>query len=131
MTDKVKLTSRQCIHFGAITIVLFALLTVAPCSARPAIEGDESVSGEADGKIVNQSANINLPRSSILDNIFNIPIQTLKAVNDLVQSIAGNLQQAGSGTYFRARSGNVRNINVNVDDDENETGKKPKADEKN
>ncbi|XP_049289934.1 uncharacterized protein LOC125767426 isoform X1 [Anopheles funestus] len=131
MTDKVKLTIRQCIRFGAITIVLFALLTVAPCSARPAIEGDESVSGEADGKIVNQSANINLPRSSILDNIFNIPIQTLKAVNDLVQSIAGNLQQAGSGTYFRARSGNVRNINVNVDDDENETGKKPKADEKN
>ncbi|XP_049289935.1 uncharacterized protein LOC125767426 isoform X2 [Anopheles funestus] len=127
MTDKVKLTIRQCIRFGAITIVLFALLTVAPCSARPAIEGDES----ADGKIVNQSANINLPRSSILDNIFNIPIQTLKAVNDLVQSIAGNLQQAGSGTYFRARSGNVRNINVNVDDDENETGKKPKADEKN
>uniref|UniRef100_A0A182SHP6 Uncharacterized protein n=1 Tax=Anopheles maculatus TaxID=74869 RepID=A0A182SHP6_9DIPT len=133
-------------------MVLFALLTVTPCSARPAIEGDES----ADGKIVNQSANINLPRSSILDNIFNvcvqrvlppynlpypspplveqIPIQTLKAVNDLVQSIAGNLQQAGSGSYFRARStSNVRNINVNVDDEENETdeGKKKKADEKN
>lgn len=54
-----------------------------------------------------------------------IPIQTLKAVNDLVQSIAGNLQQAGSGSYFRARSGSqLRNINVNVDDDqveENET----------
>ncbi|XP_052898069.1 uncharacterized protein LOC128304868 [Anopheles moucheti] len=122
-----KLLASRCIRFGAITMVLFALFTVAPCSARPAIEGDES----ADGKIVNQSANINLPRSSILDNIFNIPIQTLKAVNDLVQSIAGNLQQAGSGSYFRARSSNVRNINVNVDDDENEDGKKKKTDEKN
>uniref|UniRef100_A0A182LXN2 Uncharacterized protein n=1 Tax=Anopheles culicifacies TaxID=139723 RepID=A0A182LXN2_9DIPT len=124
-----ELIASQCIRYGAITMVLFALLTVAPTSARPAIEGDES----ADGKIVNQSANINLPRSSILDNIFNIPIQTLKAVNDLVQSIAGNLQQAGSGTYFRARSGNVRNINVNVDEEENEAdgGQKMKADEKN
>uniref|UniRef100_A0A182YRM8 Uncharacterized protein n=1 Tax=Anopheles stephensi TaxID=30069 RepID=A0A182YRM8_ANOST len=109
-------------------MVLCALLTITPCSARPAIEGDES----ADGKIVNQSANINLPRSSILDNIFNIPIQTLKAVNDLVQSIAGNLQQAGSGTYFRARStSNVRNINVNVDDEENETDEGKKKAEKN
>lgn len=67
-----------------------------------------------------------------------IPIQTLKAVNDLVQSIAGNLQQAGSGSYFRARSSNVRNINVNVDEEEeaegaNETDgkKKKKLDEKN
>ncbi|XP_035918045.1 uncharacterized protein LOC118516341 [Anopheles stephensi] len=123
-----KLITSQCIRFGAIAMVLCALLTITPCSARPAIEGDEST----DGKIVNQSANINLPRSSILDNIFNIPIQTLKAVNDLVQSIAGNLQQAGSGTYFRARStSNVRNINVNVDDEENETDEGKKKAEKN
>uniref|UniRef100_A0A182KAU2 Uncharacterized protein n=1 Tax=Anopheles christyi TaxID=43041 RepID=A0A182KAU2_9DIPT len=128
MISNGKLTS-NCIRFAAVAMVLFALLvTIPPCSGRPAIEGDES----ADGKIVNQSANINQPRSSILDNIFNIPIQTLKAVNDLVQSIAGNLQQAGSGTYFRARSSNVRNINVNVDEeDENEDGKKKKLDEKN
>ncbi|XP_040158101.1 uncharacterized protein LOC120897347 [Anopheles arabiensis] len=134
MANKGKLTS-SCIRFVTVALVLFALaVTVPPCSARPAIEGDES----ADGKIVNQSANINLPRSSILDNIFNIPIQTLKAVNDLVQSIAGNLQQAGSGSYFRARSSNVRNINVNVDEEEeaegaNETDgkKKKKLDEKN
>uniref|UniRef100_A0A182PG73 Uncharacterized protein n=1 Tax=Anopheles epiroticus TaxID=199890 RepID=A0A182PG73_9DIPT len=120
-------SSNNCIRFAAVAMVLFALFAVAPCTARPAIEGDES----ADGKIVNQSANINVPRSSILDNIFNIPIQTLKAVNDLVQSIAGNLQQAGSGTYFRARASNVRNINVNVDDEDGaEDGKKKKLDEK-
>ncbi|KFB48668.1 AGAP006151-PA-like protein [Anopheles sinensis] len=111
------LTLSKCLRFGVMAMVLVALLSITPCSARPAIEADDS----ADGKIVNQSANINQPRSSILDNIFNIPIQTLKAVNDLVQSIAGNLQQAGSGSYFRARSGsNVRNINVNVDGEEEE-----------
>ncbi|XP_053676239.1 uncharacterized protein LOC128726450 [Anopheles nili] len=123
-------TTSRWVRAGALTMTLVVLLLIVPCSARPAIEGDES----ADGKVVNQSANINLPRSSILDNIFNIPIQTLKAVNDLVQSIAGNLQQAGSGTYFRARSNNVRNINVNVDGDETENEAlvaKKKADGKN
>uniref|UniRef100_A0A182NK35 Uncharacterized protein n=1 Tax=Anopheles dirus TaxID=7168 RepID=A0A182NK35_9DIPT len=125
MANKARIITGQCIRFGAVAMVLIALLAVAPCSARPAIEGDDS----ADGKVVNQAANINSPRSSILDNIFNIPIQTLKAVNDLVQSIAGNLQQAGSGTYFRARSGSVRNINVDVDENETDGGKK-KTDEK-
>ncbi|KFB48677.1 hypothetical protein ZHAS_00016674 [Anopheles sinensis] len=86
------LTLSKCLRFGAMAMVLVALLSITPCSARPAIEADDS-----------------------------IPIQTLKAVNDLVQSIAGNLQQAGSGSYFRARSGsNVRNINVNVDGEEEE-----------
>ncbi|XP_050093083.1 uncharacterized protein LOC126576045 [Anopheles aquasalis] len=110
------------LRYGAMALVVVAFLSIAPISAHPAIEQDDL----ADGKVVNQNAAvINQPRSSILDNIFNIPIQTLKAVNDLVQSIAGNLQQAGSGSYFRARSGSqLRNINVNVDDDkveENET----------
>uniref|UniRef100_A0AAG5D534 Uncharacterized protein n=1 Tax=Anopheles atroparvus TaxID=41427 RepID=A0AAG5D534_ANOAO len=123
MVHQAKLTPSKCLRFGAMAMVVVALLSTVPCSARPAIEGDES----ADGKIVNQSANINQPRSSILDNIFNIPIQTLKAVNDLVQSIAGNLQQAGSGTYFRARSGSVRNINVNVDGEEEGDAEQLKA----
>ncbi|KAL1400016.1 hypothetical protein pipiens_007778, partial [Culex pipiens pipiens] len=43
-----------------------------------------------------------------------IPIQTLKAVNNLVQSIAGNLQAAGSGTYFSQRNERQKN---NHDDD--------------
>ncbi|XP_058067038.1 uncharacterized protein LOC131216540 [Anopheles bellator] len=108
---------------GAVVAVLVALLSIASISAHPAIETDDL----ADGKIVNQNAaNINQSRSSILDNIFNIPIQTLKAVNDLVQSIAGNLQQAGSGTYFRSRSSNLRNINVNVDDEKDDEAKKTK-----
>ncbi|XP_052860721.1 uncharacterized protein LOC128267825 [Anopheles cruzii] len=108
---------------GAVVTVLVALLSIASISAYPAIETDDL----ADGKIVNQNAaNINQSRSSILDNIFNIPIQTLKAVNDLVQSIAGNLQQAGSGSYFRSRSSNLRNINVNVDDEKDDEAKKTK-----
>lgn len=42
-----------------------------------------------------------------------IPIVTLRAVNDLVQSIAGNLQAAGSGTYFNnQRSRNEKEYKV-------------------
>uniref|UniRef100_A0A182FH58 Uncharacterized protein n=1 Tax=Anopheles albimanus TaxID=7167 RepID=A0A182FH58_ANOAL len=122
MVQQTYKTGGKWLRYGAMALVLVAFLSIAPIGAHPAIEQDDL----ADGKVVNQNAAvINQPRSSILDNIFNIPIQTLKAVNDLVQSIAGNLQQAGSGSYFRARSGSqLRNINVNVDDDqveENET----------
>lgn len=39
-------------------------------------------------------------------------------MNDLVQSIAGNLQAAGSGSYFRSKNDLNRNINVNIDDDD-------------
>ncbi|CRL02149.1 CLUMA_CG015383, isoform A [Clunio marinus] len=35
-------------------------------------------------------------RSPLFDSLLSIPIQTLRAVNDLVQSIAGNLQTAGN-----------------------------------
>ncbi|CAO1403181.1 unnamed protein product [Diamesa serratosioi] len=36
------------------------------------------------------------PRSSLLDSIFNIPIQALKAVNELVQGIAGGINMMQS-----------------------------------
>ncbi|CAO1403908.1 unnamed protein product [Diamesa tonsa] len=42
------------------------------------------------------------PRSSLLDSIFNIPIQALKAVNELVQGIAGNINMMQS-SYSQGR----------------------------
>jgi hypothetical protein len=40
-----------------------------------------------------------------------IPIATLKAVNELVQSIAGSLQAAGAGTAFQ-RTAKVKDVPV-------------------
>ncbi|XP_055608262.1 uncharacterized protein LOC129755670 [Uranotaenia lowii] len=87
--------------------VLAALMISQPQPALASINDNEA---QITPKIVNHGSGFqhqqqqhqsDVPRSSILDNIFNIPIQTLKAVNNLVQSIAGNLQAAGSGSYFR------------------------------
>ncbi|XP_019543645.1 uncharacterized protein LOC109414279 isoform X2 [Aedes albopictus] len=109
------------INFRLTCLAVFvtALLVTLPGSSQAAINDNEA---QIDGKIVNQGGGSEQKadgsRSSILDNIFNIPIQTLKAVNDLVQSIAGNLQAAGSGSYFRSKNDLNRNINVNIDDDD-------------
>ncbi|XP_065077179.1 uncharacterized protein LOC135700577 isoform X2 [Ochlerotatus camptorhynchus] len=110
------------IRLTCLAVFVIALLVTLPSPSQAAINDNEA---QIDGKIVNQGSGseqpANSPRSSILDNIFNIPIQTLKAVNDLVQSIAGNLQAAGSGSYFRGNKNDLtRNINVNIDDDDKE-----------
>ncbi|XP_055630110.1 uncharacterized protein LOC129770934 isoform X2 [Toxorhynchites rutilus septentrionalis] len=102
-----------------VTIIGFMALVIQLCHTQDINNATEDL---INGRVVNQPTDSeqqrNGQRSSILDNIFNIPIQTLKAVNDLVQSIAGNLQAAGSGTYFRSRHDRTRNINVNIDDNE-------------
>ncbi|XP_038116013.1 uncharacterized protein LOC119768807 [Culex quinquefasciatus] len=105
------------IRLTCLTVLVIAVLSAALVPpAQAAINDNEA---QTDAKIVNQGSGSaeqlpNGPRSSILDNIFNIPIQTLKAVNNLVQSIAGNLQAAGSGTYFSQRNERQKN---NHDDD--------------
>ncbi|XP_021699570.1 uncharacterized protein LOC110676353 isoform X2 [Aedes aegypti] len=115
------------INFRLTCSVVFviALLATLPSLSQTAINDNEA---QIDGKIVNQGSGSEQKadgaRSSILDNIFNIPIQTLKAVNDLVQSIAGNLQAAGSGSYFRSKNDLNRNINVNIDDDDKDKKEK-------
>ncbi|XP_062550923.1 uncharacterized protein LOC134215831 [Armigeres subalbatus] len=108
------------IRLTCLAVFVITLLAILPGPSQAAISDNEAQ--QIDGKIVNQGTGseqkANGLRSSILDNIFNIPIQTLKAVNDLVQSIAGNLQAAGSGSFFRSKNDLNRSINVNIDDDD-------------
>ncbi|XP_058834508.1 uncharacterized protein LOC131691849 [Topomyia yanbarensis] len=101
-----------------LLVAVIVAVLVARSNAAQAANNNNETPQQIDGKIVNQGSE--QKRSGLLDNIFNIPIQTLKAVNELVQSIAGNLQAAGSGTYFGSKN---RNINVNLDDDESKKEK--------
>ncbi|XP_058464054.1 uncharacterized protein LOC131438205 isoform X2 [Malaya genurostris] len=111
-------TGKNSIRSTVLIVAVVAVLVVRTNAAQDTISNNES---QLDGKIINQGPahTANVQRSGIVDTIFNIPIQTLKAVNELVQSIAGNLQAAGAGSFFSNKN---RNTNVNPDDD------KPKTD---
>ncbi|XP_058464053.1 uncharacterized protein LOC131438205 isoform X1 [Malaya genurostris] len=112
-------TGKNSIRSTVLIVAVVAVLVVRTNAAQDTISNNESQ--QLDGKIINQGPahTANVQRSGIVDTIFNIPIQTLKAVNELVQSIAGNLQAAGAGSFFSNKN---RNTNVNPDDD------KPKTD---
>ncbi|XP_055536850.1 uncharacterized protein LOC129725274 [Wyeomyia smithii] len=114
------------VGLACVAFAVIAMLAIQPAASQAVVNSEDSNQLGGDGKIVNQGNGLeqqqrpNAARSSLVDNIFNIPIQTLKAVNDLVQSIAGNLQAAGAGSYFRTKTDRDRNINVNIDDDNND-----------
>ncbi|XP_053686880.1 uncharacterized protein LOC128736423 [Sabethes cyaneus] len=123
------LSGRISIGLACLAFAAIVMLAAQPVVSQAVINNEQSNQLTDNGKIVNQGNGLdqqrpNAVRSGLVDNIFNIPIQTLKAVNDLVQSIAGNLQAAGAGSFFRTKTDNTRNINVNIDDDNNDQKEK-------
>ncbi|XP_055701258.1 uncharacterized protein LOC129800695 [Phlebotomus papatasi] len=60
-----------------------------------AIKENTSPPASRDLPVAKDSPQSRSQRLELLDNIFNIPIATLKAVNELVQSIASNFHVSG------------------------------------